>query len=48
MPKFGYIEGKKVCYIKCESRDLNVIDAALKEMVAKNTDRFGVAIESGR
>lgn len=38
MPKFGYIEGKNVTYIKCESRDKKVIEAALENMVAKKVD----------
>lgn len=38
MPKFGYIEGKNVTYIKCESRDRKVMEAALENMVAKKAD----------
>lgn len=38
MPKFGYVEGKNISYIKCESRDLKVIETTLKEMVEKKVD----------
>lgn len=38
MPKFGYIEGKNVSYIKCESNDKNVIENAIKDMVSKRVD----------
>lgn len=36
MPKFGYIEGKNLNYIKCEGE--KDIEASLKEMVAKHAD----------
>ena len=38
MPKHGYVEGKNVTYIKCETQDKKVIDAAIKDMVAKKAD----------
>ena len=38
MPAYGYIEGKNVTYIKCESRESKCIDDALKDMVAKKAD----------
>lgn len=38
MPKYGYIEGTNVTYIKHESRDKKGIEHALREMAAKNVD----------
>jgi len=38
MPRHGYIEGKNVTYIKCQSKDRKVIEAAIREMVAKPVD----------
>lgn len=38
MPKHGYIEGKNVTYIKCESKDKKVIENAIRDMVAKRVD----------
>lgn len=38
MPKFGYVEGENVTYIKCESKESERIDDAIKEMVAKKVD----------
>ena len=38
MPKFGFIEGANVTYIKCESKDKKNIEDALKDMVAKRVD----------
>jgi len=38
MPKHGYIEGKNVTYIKCETQDKQIIDAAIKDMVKKKVD----------
>lgn len=38
LPKFGYIEGKNLNYIKCEGKDEKDIEAALKDMVAKRVD----------
>jgi putative ABC transport system substrate-binding protein len=38
MPKQGYVEGKNVAYIKCETQDKKIIDAAIKDMVEKKVD----------
>lgn len=38
MPKHGYLEGKNVTYIKNESKDMQVIENVLKDMVAKRVD----------
>ncbi|RPI36474.1 MAG: hypothetical protein EHM54_05650 [Nitrospiraceae bacterium] len=38
MPKHGYVEGKNVRYIKCETQDKKIIDAAIKDMVEKKVD----------
>jgi putative tryptophan/tyrosine transport system substrate-binding protein len=38
MPKYGYVEGKNVTYIKCETQDKKIIDAAIKDMVKKKVD----------
>ncbi len=38
MPKFGFIEGKNVTYMKCESKDKQIIEDALRDMVAKRVD----------
>jgi putative ABC transport system substrate-binding protein len=38
MPKHGYVEGKNVTYIKCETQDKKIIDAAIKDMVEKKVD----------
>jgi putative ABC transport system substrate-binding protein len=38
MPKFGFIEGKNVTYIKSETKDIKVIENALKNMTAKRVD----------
>jgi putative ABC transport system substrate-binding protein len=38
MPKFGYIEGENLNYIKNEGKDEKDIEAALKDMVAKRVD----------
>jgi len=38
MPKFGFIEGKNVTYIKSETKDIKVIEEALKDMAAKRVD----------
>ncbi|MDH4230805.1 MAG: ABC transporter substrate-binding protein, partial [Nitrospirota bacterium] len=38
MPKHGYIEGKNVTYIRCETQDIEIIDAAVKDMVNKKVD----------
>ncbi len=38
MPKFGFIEGENVKYIKSETKDKKVIEDALKEMVKKHVD----------
>jgi putative ABC transport system substrate-binding protein len=38
MPEFGYVEGKNLSYIKCETRDKKQIEAAIREMVAKKVD----------
>ncbi|RPI36475.1 MAG: hypothetical protein EHM54_05655 [Nitrospiraceae bacterium] len=38
MPKHGYVEGKNVTYIKCETQDKKIIDAAIKDMVKKKVD----------
>jgi putative ABC transport system substrate-binding protein len=38
MPKFGFIEGKNVTYIKFEGRDKKAMEAALKDMAAKHVD----------
>jgi len=38
MPKFGFIEGKNVTYIKFENRDLKGMEDALRDMAAKRVD----------
>ncbi len=38
MPKFGFIEGENVTYIKSEAKDIKVMENALKDMVAKRVD----------
>jgi putative ABC transport system substrate-binding protein len=38
MPKFGFIEGKNVTYIKFEGRDTQGMEAALRDMAAKRVD----------
>lgn len=38
MPKHGYIEGKNVTYIKIETKDKQVIEQGLRDMVAKRVD----------
>ncbi|MDH4230804.1 MAG: ABC transporter substrate-binding protein [Nitrospirota bacterium] len=38
MPKQGYVEGKNVTYIKCETQDKKIIDAAIKDMVNRKVD----------
>jgi putative ABC transport system substrate-binding protein len=38
MPKHGYIEGKNVVYIKCESNNAQIIENALKDMAARRVD----------
>jgi putative ABC transport system substrate-binding protein len=38
MPKHGYIEGKNVTYLKCESKDKKIIEKAIKDMVARRVD----------
>jgi putative ABC transport system substrate-binding protein len=38
MPKFGFIEGKNVTYIKFEGKDKKAMEAALKDMAAKHVD----------
>jgi len=38
MPKHGYVGGKNVTYIKCETQDKKIIDAAIKDMVKKKVD----------
>jgi len=38
MPKFGFIEGKNVTYIKFEGKDINAMEAAVKDMAAKRVD----------
>lgn len=38
MPKFGYIEGKNLKYLKSEGRAEKDLEADLKEMVAKKVD----------
>jgi putative ABC transport system substrate-binding protein len=38
MPKFGFVEGKNVTYIKSETKDKKVIESALKEMAEKRVD----------
>ena len=38
MPKFGFIEGKNVTYIRFEGRDIKAMEAAVKDMAAKRVD----------
>jgi putative ABC transport system substrate-binding protein len=38
MPRFGFIEGKNVTYIKFEGKDKKAMEAALKDMAAKHVD----------
>jgi putative ABC transport system substrate-binding protein len=38
MPKFGFIEGKNVTYIKFEGRDIKGMEDAVKDMAAKHVD----------
>jgi len=38
MPKYGFIEGNNVTYIKFEDRDIKGMEAALKDMAAKRVD----------
>ncbi len=38
MPSLGYIEGRNVTYIRCETRDKKAIRKALEEMTAKKVD----------
>jgi putative ABC transport system substrate-binding protein len=38
MPKFGYVDGKNVMYIRCETRDKKCIENALRGMAAKKVD----------
>lgn len=38
MPKLGYIEGENISYIKCESKESQRMDDAIKDMVAKKVD----------
>lgn len=38
MPKFGYVEGQNVTYMRCETKDKKIIENALREMVAKKAD----------
>ncbi|MBI5632346.1 MAG: ABC transporter substrate-binding protein [Nitrospirae bacterium] len=38
MPKYGFIEGKNVTYIKNESKDMKIIENVLRDMVAKRVD----------
>ncbi len=38
MPKFGFVEGKNVTYIKFEGRDIKGMEAAVQDMTAKHVD----------
>jgi len=38
MPKFRFIEGKNVTYIKSETKDMKAMENAMKDMVAKRVD----------
>ena len=38
MPKYGYIEGKNVTYLKCETKDKKIIEDAIRDMVEKRID----------
>lgn len=38
MPKYGFVEGKNVTYIKIQTKDKQAIENGLKDMVAKRVD----------
>lgn len=38
MPKFGFVEGKNVMYIKSETKDMKAMENAIKDMIAKRVD----------